>query len=308
MAADVEISLVSTDNRELLEACLRSLPAACEGLDWHVTVVDNASSDGTAEMVQRDFPAARLMRNDSRLGFSVNHNKVIGPVVAEGSARYVVVLNEDTELEPGSVAALVAYADAHPRTGVVGPAIFGTEGERQPSYFRFPGVLGQIGWALRPGRALPQHRGEGWLNGSCLLVRVSALEEIGLLDDRFFIFFEDTDLGYRMRAAGWSSDVVEEARILHHGHMTVSQPALGSAMERQMLRSRYLYFEKHHGRARAWLVATGVRAAFWLRAGKAWVEREQTVDGRPSHALLRDAAQYSPRSTLEHETRIATAD
>jgi N-acetylglucosaminyl-diphospho-decaprenol L-rhamnosyltransferase len=298
---DVEISLVSTDNRELLEACMRSLPAACGGLAWHVTVVDNASTDGTADMVKEQFPDAALIRNDRRLGFSANHNKVIGPVVEDEAARYVVVLNEDTELRPGSMGRLVAYADAHPRAGVVGPAIYGSDGERQPSYFGFPRVGGQIRGALLPARLPRTPSGDGWLNGSCLLVRVAALREIGLLDDRFFIFFEDTDLGLRLRDAGWSSDVVEDARILHHGHMTVSQPALGSAMERQMLRSRYLYFEKHHGPARAWLVATGVRGAFWLRAAKAWVEEVfARGDSDRSAPQLARLAKYDPRVPAGH--------
>jgi N-acetylglucosaminyl-diphospho-decaprenol L-rhamnosyltransferase len=298
---DVEISLVSTDNRSLVQACLRSLGEACRGLDWHVTVVDNASSDGTNEMVREEFPEARLIRNERRLGFSANHNKVVGPVLEEDSARYVLVLNEDTELDPGSVAALVTYADTHPRAGVVGPAIFGEDGERQPSLFPLPRAWSQIGWALLPGLNPRKPKGAGWLNGSCLLIRVPALREIGTLDERFFIFFEDTDLGYRMRDAGWTSDLVEEARILHHGHMTVSQPALGSTMERQMLRSRYLYFEKHHGRRRARVVATGVRVALFMRAVKAWFDKHKAADGRPAHALLWSAARYEPTTPLPHE-------
>jgi len=297
---DVDISLVSTDNRDLLEACLRSLPAACEGLAWRACVVDNASSDGTSEAVARDFPWARVLRNEHRLGFSANHNQVIGPLLEAGAARYVVVLNEDTELDPGSVAALVAYADDRPRIGVVGPEIYGADGERQPSFFRFPHVCGQIWSTLRPGRNPRGPSSNGWLNGSCLLVRVSALQEIGALDERFFIFFEDTDLGYRMHLAGWESTVAPGVRILHHGHMTVSQPALGSAMERQMLRSRYLYFEKHHGRRQARLVANGVRLALFMRAVKARVRRE-TSDGNRAHVLLAGAARYSPTNPLPHE-------
>ncbi|MEA2273881.1 MAG: N-acetylglucosaminyl-diphospho-decaprenol L-rhamnosyltransferase [Solirubrobacteraceae bacterium] len=295
------ISLVSTDNRVLVEACLRSLPAACEGLAWRVTVVDNASTDDTAEMIERDFPQAQLLRNDRRLGFSANHNRVVQPVLDEDLARYVVILNEDTELDSGCVARLVAFADERPRVGVVGPEIYGTDGERQPSYFPFPSAWGQFIHTLLPGRMSRTRKTGGWLNGSCLLVRVAALREIGPLDERFFIFFEDTDLGYRMLEAGWDSIVAPGPRILHHGHMTVSQPALGSAMERQMLRSRYLYFEKHRGRRQAHLVANAVRFALFARAVKAWARREGTADGRRAARVLMGIAKYSPTETLEHE-------
>src|ERR1700737_1865242 len=115
MAADVlegEISLVNTNNRALLNACLASLPEACAGLNWHVTVVDNESLDGSAEMVATRFPTAQLIRNAKRLGFGANHNQVLVPAL-ESHVRHVLILNEDTELDPGSVRELVAFADQH---------------------------------------------------------------------------------------------------------------------------------------------------------------------------------------------------
>src|SRR5438105_11672953 len=137
---DVHVSLVSTDNRELLRRCLASLPAACEGLDWAVTVIDNASTDGTAEMVAAEFPWARLLVNGRRLGFTANHNQVIGPVVAEDGSRYVLILNEDTECDPQSIAELVACGDANRRVGSAGAYVVGPDGLQQPSLQPFPTV------------------------------------------------------------------------------------------------------------------------------------------------------------------------
>jgi GT2 family glycosyltransferase len=264
---DVEISLVNTNNRALLQACLASLWEACGGLNWHVTVVDNESRDGSAEMVAKDFPASRLIRNANRLGFGANHNQVLVPALESG-ARYVLILNEDTELDPGSVRGLVAFADQHERLGAVGPAIRGADGARQPSYLPFPTVLGQFWSCLRPGRPPRSPTRGGWLNGSCVLLRCEALRQVGSLDERFFIFFEDTDLGERLRHAGWESAVCEAATIVHHGHMTVALASAGSVWEWQMLRSQYLYFCKHRGRLTGLLLSRLVRSALLIRAGQ----------------------------------------
>ena len=174
-------------------------------------------------------------------------------------ARYGVILNEDTELDPGAIADLVRFCDADPRVGAAGPTIVGTDGAIQESLFPLPTVAGEL--AACSGRR-PRPRasdGQGWLNGSCVLVRFAALAEIGLLDDRFFIFFEDTDLGARLLDAGWSSAVSSTSRMLHYGHQVVSQPTYGSRMERQMIRSRYLYFRKHDRASRAEVLRVAAR-------------------------------------------------
>jgi N-acetylglucosaminyl-diphospho-decaprenol L-rhamnosyltransferase len=302
---DVEISLVNTSNRELLRGCLDSLPDACEEIQWAVTVVDNASEDGSADMVSEEFPWARLCRNERRLGFSANHNQAIQPVLRNGSARYVLLLNEDTVLRSGSVRELVAFADSQPSIGAVGPIIRSLSGEIEPSFLPFPTLRNQIGGAFWPrGWAGPAPPGE-WLNGACVLVRLEALREVGPLDERFFIFFEDTDLGKRLASVNWRSAVCEPAEIVHRGHATVAAPNRGSAMERQMLRSRYLYFRKHHGLAQATLVAVAIRIALLVRAFKAFsvslVSRDR--DERDTAAFLLDLAQYNPGAALPHEVQ-----
>jgi N-acetylglucosaminyl-diphospho-decaprenol L-rhamnosyltransferase len=301
---DVEVSLVNTNNRDLLRACLASLPEAAGALAWHATVVDNASDDGSPEVVRLEFPWARLIENPQRVGFSANHNQVIGEVVSHDSARYVLVLNEDTELEPGSLEELVSFADREDRLGAAGPRLVEKDGREQASYFRFPAVLEQFWSTLRPGK--PPRRAEtgGWLNGSCVLVRTEALRQVGLLDARFFIFFEDTDLGLRLHRAGWRSAVCESSKVVHHGHQTISQYGVSTRMERQMLRSRYLYFRKHHGRHTATLVVALVRMALGVRAAKAFLTGSITRDGRERRlaGFLWSLARYDPVTPLPHES------
>lgn len=297
---DVWVSLVNTNNRDLLVRCLRTLPDACSGLSWAVTVVDNASDDGSAEAVESEFPDANVVRNRRRLGFSANHNLVIRPILQDRTARYVLILNEDTELDPNSVMMLVKLCDADPSVGAAGPGITGIDGTIQPTLAPYPSVLREFRATLRPSHAPTS---AGWLNGSCVLARTAALEEIGLLDERFFIFFEDTDLGARLTRAGWRSLLVPSAHILHHGHVTVSRPSFGSAMERQMLRSRYLYFLKHHRPFEASAVSALVRLGLLARAMKAALSAVADKDPMERHQarLLLGLARYNPRTPLAHE-------
>ncbi len=301
---DVQVSLVNTNNHDLLRACLASLPAAAGSLSWRATVVDNASEDGSPELVRSDFPWAHLIENPRRAGFSANHNQVIGEIVSHASARYVLVLNEDTELEPGSLEELVSFADRHDQVGAAGPRIVEAYGQQQASFFPFPTIFGEFLWSLRPGRLLLQSPEDGWLNGSCLLVRTDALRQVGALDAGFFIFFEDTDLGLRLHRAGWRSAICESSTVVHHGHRAVSQSSVSTEMERQMLRSRYLYFRKHHGRYRAALVVALVRTALAARAAKAFLTGSIRGDGgeRRLAGLLWSLARYDPVAPLPHES------
>jgi N-acetylglucosaminyl-diphospho-decaprenol L-rhamnosyltransferase len=303
---DVEVSLVNTDNRELLARCLASLPAAAGSVTWRVTVVDNASGDGSSEFVRHEFPWARLLENPTRRGFSANHNRIIDEVLSQYSSRYVLMLNEDTELGAGSIQRLAEFADGDPTLGAVGPQLVGSDGLPQPSFFSFPSVAGHFWGTLRPSQRVKTRGGHGWLNGSCVMIRAEALRQIGRLDERFFIFFEDTDLALRLHRAGWRSSVCDSARVIHHEHQTVSSLSSGSAMERQLLRSRYLYFRKHNGAAEAQLVVALVRLALAIRALKALVvgavQRNSAERQLASH--LWDLAGYSPQEVLAHEVTV----
>ena len=145
-------SVICTDNWAALEGCLESVPAACDGLRWRLTVIDNASTDGTSDHVRERYPWAALIRHERRHGFGANHNLILIPVVAENRARYALILNDDTRFDPGAVRELVAAADADDELGAMGPALRGTNGRPQQSFFTFPTPWSMVLGHLVPGR------------------------------------------------------------------------------------------------------------------------------------------------------------
>lgn len=304
---DVEISIVNHGDCDLSRSCLATLPAACRGLKWHATLIDNASDDGSVEVLKAAFPDVALICNYERLGFGANQNQVIEPTVKSGSARYVLVLNNDTELAEGSVAELVGYADRHPKVGAVGPLTYNPDGSRQPSSFRFPTMPRAFLSEVYP-RAAPLGcrfvvGGDLWLGGACLLLRAEALSDVGSFDTRFFLYFEDIDLARRMRDRGWESALCVESKIMHHNHKTTDKDELRFPMECQMRRSYYLYIAKYHGPKAAISLAVFGRTALWLRSAV------EVIAGRLCHdqaatrraATLRALATYDPRRALAHE-------
>ncbi len=187
-------------------------------------------------------------------------------------ARYVLVLNDDTELDPRAVTTLVDYADRNRNVAAVSPWIRDADGHPEPSRLAWPSLWQQVGRAafprLRPGPE-PTH---GWLNGSCVLLRTSALQQVGLFDEAFFLFFEDTDLCLRLSDAGWGLEACADASIVHLGHQTILSSELRPEIEEQLLRSRYLFFRKHHGPTVARAVTLLVRCALLMRASKMLAE------------------------------------
>ena len=263
-APDVSVSIVNTSSKELLLSCLESLERdATRQVAVEVVVLDNASDDGSAETVREDFPWVRVIEHRHRAGFGANHNTVIRAT----TGRYVYVLNEDTISEPGSLDRLVAYMDAHLRVGALGPGVLYLDGRHQPSAWRFPTPAAAAIGTLTLGKVgIEQSTGDrakrvDWAMGCALLVRRAALDEVGLFDERFFIYTEETDLCRRLAVAGWETHYVPEIVIAHH----VSQFS-ANVPERRIVehwRIRHRYWAKHHSRAgaRAAAVLTGLQYA-----------------------------------------------
>jgi N-acetylglucosaminyl-diphospho-decaprenol L-rhamnosyltransferase len=298
---DVEISIVNHENREMVRACLLSLPAACAGTTWHATVIDNVSGDGSLEMLAADFSAVGVIANPVRLGFGANHNQVLRRLIEDQSARYALVLNDDTELRPDAVRRMVEAMDLQPELGAVVPTVVDRQERRAAGRISYPDVRS----CLRQDRTgiteLPDEE-HGWLQGCCILIRRAALEAIGLYDERFFLFYEDTDLSRRLVEAGWSLGVSPEATVVHHGHASVFKPGMFEITPRQGLRSRYLYFSKYYGPRRARLVSLAGRAVMLARAAKAaLVHRTGDTDRQARARRLLIMARFDPRRPLPPE-------
>lgn len=277
-APDVSVVVVSYNTRQALAVCLESVRRALGGLDVEVIVVDNASWDGSAEMVAERFPEATLIPNRGNVGFGRANNQAF----ARAHGRYVLMLNPDTELCADALGRLVDFADAHPRAGAVGARLMNPDGSLQHSAFRFPD-LGQalfgffdvvpldapINGRHPPARYERPFRAEHLL-GACLLLRREALEDVGTFDPRYFMYFEETDLCARLRRAGWENLYTPAARVIHIGAASTS--AVRERMSVEFHRSQAYFYRKHYGpagyialKAIVWL-GIGYRLARSLRA------------------------------------------
>lgn len=295
-APELSVVVVTYNSAETIDACLRSLQDG--GARIEVVVVDNASVDGTAELVAARHPWVRLLRNERNDGFARGCNR--GWRLTR--APYVLLLNPDTEVHPGALRALLAFAETHPRAALVGPRILNPDGSLQHSCFRFPSlrmvVTGFFGLIPLDSPANGRYPLEAYaeahqvehLLGACLLARRAAVEQAGLLDESFYMYFEETDLCYRLRAAGWENWYTPAATVTHRGaHSTAREPERMSA---EFYRSQARFYRKHYSIARYlglkllsilgvsyWTARTirGLlrgrvsRATFWRRLWSYWV-------------------------------------
>ncbi len=266
---DVSIVVVSWRTRDLTLAALGAIDADAARATSSVEtiLVDNASEDGTVEAVRRDHPRVDVIASDRNVGFAAGCN--LG--IARARGRYVLLLNPDTEIAPGTIDALVRFLDATPRAGAVGCRLVSPSGEPQFSAGRFLTPFNQfaetLGLARTPSlrrsyseRELSSESVEvDWIIGAAMMLRRTAIDEIGALDERFFMYSEDEDLCYRLRAAGWSVHILPRVRVTHVGGASASQSL--RPMRAAARASQSAYMLKHHGAARAAIFRTLMRLA-----------------------------------------------
>lgn len=282
MPPDLSIVVVSYNVRDMLRACLTALPAATEGLATEVFVVDNASADGSAAMVATEFPGTRLLASAENLGFTRGNNLAL----REAAGRHVLLLNPDTEAQPGSLATLVRFLDARPRAGACGPKLLNTDGSLQRNGAIFPSITREVLavtglWRLAP-RAFERRLGYGredfdlecrvdQVSGACLMVRGDVMREVGMLDERFFMFYEEIEWCHRIHRAGWEVWYVPSAVVTHHWMGSVRQET--RRMTEELFRSQVLYYRKTGGPAAVLaarlVLGLGVLKARFLEAGVA---------------------------------------
>lgn len=283
----VSVVVVSYEVRNLLGRCLATVTAQRD-VDVETWVVDNASRDGSAEMVAEEYPSVRLVRNASNVGFATANNQAL----KQATGDWLLLLNPDTELPPGALAELVQVFGRHPRAGAVGLALRNPDGSPQASCFAFPGLWNQVleSAGLKrittllsrgtPSAAPPPANGEGevdWVSGACLCLSRAAYSVVGGLDERLFMYGEEPDWCWRARCAGFVTVWSEAALVLHHGG--ASGEGLRGRLFVKNLEARLTFLRHHRGAWRA-AVAREVmtlgalgRLLFWQ--GRAVLEGRQ---------------------------------
>jgi N-acetylglucosaminyl-diphospho-decaprenol L-rhamnosyltransferase len=256
--SSIRVVIVSYNVRDLLESCIRSLEEVV-GYELQTWVIDNASADGTGDMVREHFPEVRLVCCDSNLGFAAASNLALREIDTD----YVVLLNPDTVVLPGAFEAMVACLESEPRVAAVGAQLVSVDGELQTSHRRFPTFASVARSVLRAPRPVSQEAHDhgvpgpvDWVVGACLMTPARVLREVGVLDEAFFLYSEETEWCWRVWRGHGEVWHVPEARVVHvHGASTMradpSESSSGKLALHHHLRSEFVYFVKTHGPAAA---------------------------------------------------------
>jgi len=250
----LSIVIVSWNTKELLSVCLESIYREVEAKDSEVFVVDNASQDGSGEFLRRRYPQVQLIENQVNVGFARANNQALQIC----SGQFIMMLNPDTKIIPGSFKELTGFLAGHSEAGAVGPRVTNPDGSLQFSCSPAPTLMREVFRLVH----LPGVRADGYypmdrwdlnsprkveaLLGACILLRKEALDQVGLLDEEYFIYTEEVDLCKRLSTSGWGVYWVPTAQIIHYGGQSTQQVA--QEMFLRLYESKLIYFRKHQGK------------------------------------------------------------
>ncbi|MFH1173129.1 MAG: glycosyltransferase family 2 protein [bacterium] len=260
---DLSIIILNYKAKGLVKQCLKGIKLLNLGLKYEVIVVDNHSGDSSVTMIKEQFPWVKLVEAERNCGFAAGNN--LG--IKEAVGKYVMILNPDITVLEGAIETMYEYMEKNPLVGISGPKLINPDGTVQYSCYHFPGFmvpiyrrtfLGNLPWAKKTLRhylmkdwAHDADREVDWLLGACLFVRKSALDKVGLLDERFFLYFEDVDWCRRFWQAGFKVSYLAEAEMVHyHQRLSAENPGwrgLFSNMTRIHIASWIKYFAKYLG-------------------------------------------------------------
>ncbi len=257
---DFTIIIVSWNAKHFLSQCLLSCVRAISGYDAEIIVVDNASADGSAEFVLEHYPNVKVIRNCQNLGFAKGNN--VG--IKESSGRYLFLINSDVTVMEGCIDRMKEFMDKNPQIGMLGPQILNQYGEVQRSCMEFPSLWNTLSSALALYRIFPRSKKFGggqimsyWkhdtikkvdvINGCFWMVRREALDEVGLLDERFFMYGEDIDWCKRFHHNGWKVVFLPSARAIHNGGASSSNAPVKFYVEKQ--KANLQLWTKYHSRS-----------------------------------------------------------
>lgn len=292
---DVAVVIVTYKSADLTVDCLRSVEVerALPGPKIRVVVVDNASGDGptVARAIEENRWAswATLVVAEKNGGFAYGNNVGIQRAFADGRPDYVHLLNPDTLVRKGAIAALVSFLEAQPEAGIAGGSFENLDGSDWHIAFRFPTLLSELDQGLQIGlisrllskrvmarRMDPVAQPTDWVSGASMMVRRKVLESIGGLDENYFLYFEETDLCYRAKAAGFSTWYVPESRVMHIAGQSTKVTVRNEAVKRlpsYWFESRRRFFATTYGLRYAILtdlVALGAHALGHLKRLAMW--------------------------------------
>lgn len=272
-AIDLSIAIVSYNTKEILLDCLRSVQTHTTTLAYEVIVVDNDSRDGTVPALTAAYPAMKVVANLNNRGFA----KAVNQALAVSRGRHMLLLNSDTIVRDQALATMVTYLDDHPDVGAVSCKQWTGDGHLNQTCFPFPSIRDHLFYSALFQRISPamqataaathavdctQSQDVDWANGACLMIRRSLLQQLGGLDEEFFMYFEDVDLCRRLRQQGYRIHHIAEAEIVHF-------IGCSSGRDRERLQlvwefSRIRYVEKHFSPVKRWLMKG------WIAAGTGW--------------------------------------
>jgi N-acetylglucosaminyl-diphospho-decaprenol L-rhamnosyltransferase len=279
---ELSVVIVNWNTRELLAQCLDSLCGSLILKEYEVFVVDNASKDGSPAMVYERFPKVQLIENAENVGFARANNQAI----RLSAGRYILLLNSDTIVKPEAIDALVDFMNAHPQAGACGARLLNQDGSLQFScspaptlgrefnrLFHMPGVRPDGYYHMDSwDQSLP--RRVDVILGACLLLRGKTLDQVGLMDEEYFIYSEEVDLCHRVAIAGWELYWVPQGEVIHLGGQSTRQ--VSEAMFLRLYQAKLIYFRKQHGRRQALLYKMIIMAAALIRMMMipfAWLEQ-----------------------------------
>ena len=289
---DLSVVTVSWNVRELLIASLASVYASLDGsgIPYEVLVVDNASTDGSPDMVRERFPQVRLMANAENKGFAAASNQGM----AQACGRYMVLLNPDTVLDGDALAMLLRFMENTPSAGMAGPRLAYPDGQFQHSAFRFPALAQPffdffpVHYRLVASRLNGRYPRSLYARerafpidhplGACMMVRRQVLERVGGLDEGFFMYCEEVDWAMRIKRAGWSIYCVPTARVVHYAGQSTQQ--FRHEMFVALWRSRLRLYAKHRGAFDNRMLRLIVRAGLWNEGRKARHQAEAGLISR----------------------------
>jgi hypothetical protein len=258
---DISVIIVNWNTRDLLLNCIQSVYAHIKRHEFEVWVVDNGSTDDSVAAVRKQYPSVHIIENHANLGFAAANNKALRQM----TGRYALLLNSDALLTPGAIEQLRSFMEEHPQAGMVCGQLLNEDGSRQNSIANFPTIpamlMNETILRILLPQKFPSKRRQyrqpipvDSCIGACILVRKETIDQIGLLDEAYFFYFEETDWAYRMHQNNWGVFFVPTAQIYH----LQGKSAKYSANTRIMFyRSRSIFFKKWHPKTH-WLMMAAV--------------------------------------------------